>query len=186
MKEVLNTRDYNTVITVRGADGKLKKLWQENKLGRAIRMLLNKEIRVPGLTGMPTFVMQSHNLIVNSGHAAANAKMSGQGSYGDFTVIALGTGTTAAAATDTELETEITTGGGARATATAAQTTTDVANDTTTLTHTFTFSGAEAVTEEGIFDSTTVAGSTMLAHQVFAAVNVQAGDSLSISHSYQS
>jgi hypothetical protein len=186
MKEVLNTKDYNTVITVRDASGKPRKLWQENKLGRFIRLWSGKELRVVGLTGIPTLAMASHNLVTNSGHKAANAKISGQGSYGNFTVIALGTGTTAAAATDTALENEITGNGGARATATATQTTTDVTDDTTTLTHTFTFTGAETVTEEGIFDSTTVAGSTMLAHQVFAAVNVQAGDTLTISHSYSS
>lgn len=176
---------WNTEITVTGADGKQKQLWQENRLGKALRRA-GHEIRIPGITGRKSFVMRSHNMIVNTGHAAANAKMSGQGSYGPFTTVALGTGTTAAAATDTALQSEITTGGGARTLATPTRTTTTVTNDTTTLTATFTFSSSFALTEEGIFDSTTVAGSTMLAHQVFPAVNVASGDSVTIVHSYSS
>jgi hypothetical protein len=176
---------YNTEITVTGADGKQKQLWQENRLGKALRRA-GHELRIPGITGRKSFVQRSHNLITNAGHAAANAKMSGQGTYGNFVNIAIGTGTTAAAVTDTTLVTEITTGGGARTAATPTRTTTTVTNDTTTLTATFTFSSSFALTEEGIFDSVTPAGSTLLARQVFAAVNVASGDSLTLVHSYSS
>ncbi len=124
-----------------------------------------------------------HNLITNVGHAAANGRMSNQGSYNPFIYLAIGTGTTAAAATDTALQTEITTGGGARASATATQVTTSVTNDTTQLVHTWTFTSTFAVTEEGILDAA-LAGN-LLAHQVFTAINVNSGDSLQVTHKYQ-
>lgn len=184
MRELLSLGDYNTTITLTGPDGKRKALWQENKWGRALRMA-GFECRIPGLTGHKTLEMQSHNLITNAGHAAANARMSGQGSYNPFVNIAIGTGTTAAAVADTALQTEITTGGGARGAAVASQVTTSVTNDTTQLVKTFTFTAPFAVTEEGILDSATTGG-TLLAHQVFAAVNVASGDSLQITHKYQS
>lgn len=125
-----------------------------------------------------------HNLITNVGHAGANGRMSNQGSYSPFVNIAIGTGTTAAAATDTALQTEITTGGGARGAATATQVTTTVTNDTTQLVKTFTFTSSFAVTEEGILDNAS-SGGNLLAHQVFSAVNVVNGDSLQITHKYQ-
>jgi hypothetical protein len=137
------------------------------------------------VTGNPSLVMRNHNLITNVGHAAANARMSGQGSYSTFVNLAIGTGTTAASATDTALQAEITTAGGARGAATATQVTTTVANDTTQLVKTWTFSGSFAVTEEGILDNASTGGS-LLARQVFAVVNVASGDSLQITHRYSS
>jgi hypothetical protein len=127
--------------------------------------------------------MRNKNLITNVGHAAANARMSGQGSYSTFVNLAIGTGTTAAAAADTALQTEITTSGGGRGAATASQVTTTVSNDTTQLVKTWTFSGTFAVTEEGILDNASSGGS-LLAHQVFSAINVVSGDSLQITHKY--
>lgn len=133
---------------------------------------------------LPIMTLRTHNLITNVGHAAANGRMSNQGSYSPFVNLAIGTGTTAAAATDTALQTEITTGGGARGAATATQVTTTVTNDTTQLVKTWTFSSTFAVTEEGILDSATTGGS-LLAHQVFSAINVANGDSLQVTHKYQ-
>ncbi len=124
------------------------------------------------------------NLITNAGHAAANGRMSNQGGYNPFVNIALGTGTTAAAAADTALQTEATTNGAGRGAATATQVTTTVTNDTTQLVKTFTFTGAVAITEEGIFDSATASAGTMLAHQVFAAINVVNADSLTVTHKF--
>jgi hypothetical protein len=177
-------RETNTEIRLAGSDGSPKKLWSENWLGRTLRRA-GCELRVPFVTGTYGFVLRNDNLITNVGHAAANARMSGQGSYAAFVNLAIGTGTTAAAATDTALQTEISTLGGARGAATATQTTTTVANDTTQLVKTWTFTGSFAVTEEGIFDSAS-SGGNMLAHQVFGAVNVVSGDSLTITHKYQS
>lgn len=173
---------YNTEITLTRPDGSKKLLWSENALGRKLRQA-GRECRIPFVTGTYGYTLRSHNLVTNVGHAAANAKMSGQGSYGNFTNIAIGIGTTPAAATDTALQSEITTGGGSRGAATVTQTTVNVTNDSTSLSRTFTFTSAFAVTEEGIFDNA-VAGGSMLAHQVFAAVNVASGDSLSIVHVY--
>lgn len=181
MVEEILCREYNTEFRLFDAHGNRKKLWQENRLGRAVRRSVGRELRIPGITGGYGEVMTNHNLITNVGHAAANAKLSGQGSYGTFTAIAIGTGTTAAAATDTALQTEISTNGGARGAATATQVTTTVTNDTTQLVKTFTFTGSFAVTEEGIFDNAT-SGGNMLARQVFSAVNVASGDSLQITH----
>jgi hypothetical protein len=178
--EKLFVREHNTEFRLRGADGKPKLLWQENLFGYLLRRL-GAELRVPYVTGQKTYVLLHHNLITNAGHAAAAGRMSNQGSYSPFVNLAIGTGTTAAAATDTALQTEITTNGGARGAATASQTTTTVTNDTFQLQKTWTFTGAFAVTEEGILDSATTGG-TLLAHQVFSAINVASGDSLTVTH----
>ena len=178
--DALLCREPNTEIRLFGADGEAKPLWQENRIGHFLR-LARCEARIPGLTGKYTAVLRNHNLITNVGHAAANARLSGQGAYGTFVNLAIGIGTTAAAAADTALTSEITTGGGSRGAATASQVTTTVANDTTQLVKTWTFTSAFAVTEEGILDSATTGGN-LLAHQVFAAVNVASGDSLQITH----
>jgi hypothetical protein len=180
--EEIICRERNTEIRLFSSNGQQKKLWQENGLGRILR-LVGCEARVPLLTGAYTYTMMSHNLVTNAGHAAANGRMSNQGSYSPFVNIAIGTGTTAAAAADTALQTEITTGGGGRGAATATQVTTTVTNDTTQLVKTFTFTASFAVTEEGILDSATTGG-TLLAHQVFSAINVASGDSLQITHKY--
>ena len=176
MHEVLALA-HNTEFVLRDANGKIKKLWNANRLGKLTGL------RIPFVTGQYHDSFKNHNLITNAGKAGAVGRMSNQGSYSPFVNIAIGTGTTAAAATDTALQSEITTGGGARGAATASQTTTTVTNDTTQLVKTFTFSASFAVTEEGILDSATTGG-TLLARQVYAAINVASGDQLTITHSY--
>lgn len=180
MRDTIYLSEFNTTITVTDANGKAKKLWQENKVGRILRNT-GCELKIPGITGRSTYELQSHNLITNVGHAACSGRLGNLGSYNPFTYIALGTGTTAAAVTDTALQTEITTGGLARANATATQTTTNVTNDTLQLTYTWTASSAFAVTEEGVFDASSAGH--LLAHQVFSAVNLASGDSISVTHS---
>lgn len=178
--ERLTAREVNTEFCLMRA-GRLVPLWRENALGRWLRRH-GVEARIPLLTGVWTPVLATHNLITNVGHAGSNGRMSNQGSYNPFTYLAIGIGTTAAAATDTALQSEITTLGGARSLGTASQVTTTVANDTTQLVHTWTFTGSFAVTEEGILDA--AAAGNLLAHQVFAAVNVVSGDSLTVTHKY--
>lgn len=168
---------HNTEFVLLDANGKIKKLWNANRLGKLTGL------RIPFVTGLYRDSFKSHNLITSAGKAGAVGRMSNQGSYSPFTAIAIGTGTTAAAAGDVALQSEITTGGGARGAATATQTTTTTSNDTALLTKTFTFSASFAISEEGILDNATTGG-TLLAHQVFAAINVTSGDSLTISHSY--
>ena len=100
-----------------------------------------------------------------------------------FDYLAIGTGTTAPAATQTTLTTEITNNGGERAASTNSQVTTSVANDTAQFVHAWTFTGTFAVTESGIFD--TSSAGNMLARQTFSAINVISGDSLQITWKVQ-
>lgn len=126
-----------------------------------------------------------HNTITNVGHAAANGRISNQGSYSPFVNIAIGIGTQGTPATSTALASESTTVGAARGAATATQTTTTLTNDTTQLVKTFTFSGSLTITEEGIFDSATASSGSMLAYQSFSAINVINLDTLQITHTYK-
>jgi hypothetical protein len=171
----------NTEIVLRDSNGNVKPLFNANVLGKVTGL------QIPGITGSFKNSLLSHNLITNVGHAAANGRMSNQGSYSTFVNIAIGTGTTAAAATDTTLGAEITgAGGGARGLATGiSQVTTTVTGDTTQLVKTFSFTASYAITEEGIFDAASTGGN-LLAHQVFSVINVNSGDSLTITHKYQS
>ena len=170
----------NTEIVLRDSNGNVKPLFNANVLGKVTGL------QIPGITGSFKNSLLSHNLITNVGHAAANGRMSNQGSYSTFVNIAIGTGTTTAAATDTQLGAEITTLGGSRGLATGiSQVSTSVTGDTTQLVKTFSFTGSLAITEEGIFDAA-VTGGNLLAHQVFSVINVNSGDSLTITHKYQS
>lgn len=181
MREKLRQRVTTEIVHRR--NGRVLPVWQENWLGRLLRTRLHWDGRARAL-GSWQLCLRTPNLITNVGHAGSNGRMSNQGSYSPFVNIAIGTGTTAAAAADTALQTEITTGGGARGAATATQVTTSVTNDTTQLVKTFSFTAGFAVTEEGILDNASSGGS-LLAHQVFSAVNVVSGDSLTITHKYQ-
>jgi len=123
-----------------------------------------------------------NNLIVNVGLAQAAGLLNGVvTNYFDY--LAIGTGTTPPSATDTGLQSEITTGGGARAASTNSRVTTTVENDTAQFVHQWDFTSSFAVTESGIFDSST--GGNMLARQTFSAINVNNGDSLQITWKIQ-
>jgi hypothetical protein len=126
-----------------------------------------------------------HNTITNVGHAAANGRMSNQGSYSPFVNLAIGVGTQGSPSTSTALASESTTNGAQRGAATATQTTTSVTNDTTQLVKTWTFTGSFAITEEGIFDSASASSGSMLAYQSFSAINVISGDTLQVTHTYK-
>lgn len=118
------------------------------------------------------------NTTTNAGFAEVAGLITSDVGGTAFDYIAIGTGTNAAAATDTALQTEISTNGGERAAGTGTRTTTTVANDTMQLVVTFTFTGSFAVTESGVFND--ASAGTMLARQVFSAINVISGDSLQI------
>lgn len=126
----------------------------------------------------------THNTITNVGHAAANGRISNQGSYNPFINIAIGIGTQGSPTTATALASESTTSGTGRSAATVTQITTTVTNDTTQLVKLFTLTGTFAITEEGIFDNASSGGS-MLAYQSFSAINVVSGDTLQITHTYK-
>lgn len=120
------------------------------------------------------------NLITSAGKAGLASVCGGDGGEAVFKYLAIGTATAAAAAGDTALGAEITTGGGERAAATVSRVTTTVTNDTSQLVKTFAFTAAFAVTEMGALNDPTAG--TLLAHQVFSAINVVSGDSLQITH----
>lgn len=172
----------NVTYRLIGANGKSKKLFQPNKLGSLFYKAFRVLPKVPLLFGFNSYKLQISNLVTNAGMAGVASRVNGSGAEAAFTYIAIGTGTNAAAAGDTALQTEITTNGGQRASATVSRTTTDVTNDTATLVNTFTFTGSFAVTESGVFNAASTG--TMLARQVFSAINVVSGDSLQITWNF--
>lgn len=169
----------NVEYVLRDKNGNVKKLFQPNMI---YSFLMGKGILPMGLTlgilGHFADKLTISNLVVNAGLAAMAGRCNGSGAPAAFTYIALGTDTTAAAAADVALGAEIVTAGGERAAATASLVTTTVANDTAQLQKTFTFTGSLAITESGVFNA--ASGVTMLARQVFAAINVANLDSLQI------
>ena len=122
------------------------------------------------------------NLVTNAGFAGIASRVNGAGAEAAFTYIALGTGAVAANVTDTSLGTEIVASGAERANSTVSRTTTDVTNDTSTNIHTFNITGTLAITESGVLNA--AAAGTLLARQVFAAINVTNGDNLQITWSF--
>jgi len=171
----------NVEYVLRDKDGNVKPLFQPNKL---YLWLMKKGLASPNLTsrifGHFTDKLVLSNLITTVGVSGIAARINGAGSPAAFTYIALGVGTTAAADADTKLESEITTSGGERASASCSVVTTDTAGDTAQLQNTFNFTtGASfAITESGVLNADT--GGTLLARQVFSAINVASGDSLQV------
>lgn len=96
----------------------------------------------------------------------------------NFKAHAWGTGTNAEAAADTALQTE---SAEARVNGTQASATVG-ANATYTTVATITATATRAITEHGIFDSTTVAGSTLWDRSVFSVINLASGDSIQFTY----
>jgi len=107
---------------------------------------------------------------------------------GGWTNIAIGTGSTAAADADTALGTESTVSGLSRAAASTVtwQTTDSPSLSKIQLSKTFTSadSSSHTITESGLFNSTTVSGSSMLARQVFTGVALSDDDSITITWTF--
>lgn len=184
-KKAKNPLIYNVTYSLRDKDGNVKKLFQPSKL---TQFLVKKGIISPFhaknfLFGSFKDSVTIANLITNAGLAGAASRLNGAGSENAFTYIAIGTGSTAASASDTDLDTEITTGGGQRASASASRVTTAVTNDTARLTNTFNFSSTFAVVESGVLNASS--NGTLLARQVFSAINVANGDSLAVTWDIQ-
>jgi len=171
----------NVEYQLRDNEGNVKPLFQLNKLGL---WLLKKGLVSPDVTfplfGGFTEKMVVSNLITTLGVSGIAARINGSGSPAAYVYIALGLGTTGAADADTELESEITTSGGARASSSVSLVTTDTAGDTAQLQNTFNFTdgGTFAITESGVLNA--ASGGTLLARQVFSAINVASGDSLQV------
>ena len=191
----------NVEYVLRDADGNVKSLFVENRLGQAILEAFREAypdpigadgtvkaglgnylsaygLRIPFLTGRWMSSRTIKNIVTNTGLAGMASRDNGAGSEAAFTYIAVGTGAVAAAATDTTLGTELTVSGLARASATASRVTTSTTNDTARLVHTFSVTGTQAVTESGVLNAASVG--TLKCRQVFSAVNVVNGDSLQI------
>jgi len=175
----------NVEYVLKDADGNVKKLFQPNRL---YGWLMKKGIASPSLK-FPLFgklvdKMVISNLITTAGVAGIAARINGSGSPAAYTYIALGTGSTAAADANTQLENEITTSGGARASASVSVVTTDTAGDTAQLQNTFSFTtgGTFAITESGVLNA--ASAGTLLARQVFSAINVVSGDSLQVTYKF--
>lgn len=122
------------------------------------------------------------NLITTAGKAGVAARINGYGTPAAYNYLAVGTGTTAAVIGDTTLESELTDTGLARAQATASVLTTDTTNDTARLSYTWTASGTKAVTEAGVFNASS--SGTLLARQVFSAINMAANYTLTLTWSF--
>lgn len=178
MKAKVHTKE-NVTYVLRDKDGNIKKLFQENALWRFILKYFHiRAPQIPLLFGMPVSQKQFANLVTTVGKALVAGRINGSGSPAAATYIAIGTGTTAANVADTTLETEITTGGGERAAGTVSLVTTDTTNDTARVTYTFTFTSSFAITEAGLLNA--ASSGTLLARQVFSAINVISGDTLAI------
>ena len=107
---------------------------------------------------------------------------------GAWDVIAIGTGGGGPAETDVKLTTESTTNGGERGVATTKTWGNLTAGiPQIVMSKTFTSAGGAigAVTESGLFNSTTVAGSGMLARNIFSAVTLADGDSITITWTFK-
>jgi len=118
------------------------------------------------------------NIVVNNGKAQAAGLINGVVTN-FFEYLAIGTGTTTPAAADSGLAAEV----GTRGSATCTRQTTTVTNDTAQLVATFTFNGSTALTESGIFDSSS--SGSMLTRATYAAINVASGDSLQLTWKVQ-
>lgn len=163
-----------------------KAIFQENKL---FTFLMKKGIlspyapKIPLLLGHWAKKKTVSNLVTTAGKAGIASRINGSGGEAAFTYIAVGTGTTAAAAGDTALQTESASSGLSRANSTASRVTTTTTNDTAQLQNTFSVTGTVAVTESGILNA--ASSGTLLARQVFSAVNVVNGDSLQVTWKVQ-
>lgn len=113
------------------------------------------------------------NLVVNAGKAAV-AGLINSNVTTPFQYVAIGTVSTAPSGGDTSLGGEVMRGSAE----TIDRITTTVTNDTARWIKTFNFSTAYAITESGLFNSSS--GGTLLARGTFAVINVASGDSLQI------
>lgn len=170
-------------FVLRDKDGNIKKLWNENKLGKFIRTFFGFDLKGVSFLGEWKNSLALKNLITSAGKAGLASRINGAGSEAAFTYLAVGTGATAANVSDTTLQTEITDSGLARAAATCTRVTTSVANDTAQLDKTFSVTGTKAVTEVGAFNASS--SGVLLGRQVFSAINVVNGDSLQIIYKFQ-
>jgi len=114
------------------------------------------------------------NLIMDAGEDEVAKLIADESTADAFDWIAIGTTNTAAADSQTALEAEISTNGGSRAQDGTPTTAANVA----TIDVTYNFTDVLAIVEVGLFNA--AAAGDMLARQVFAVINVDDGDSLTV------
>jgi hypothetical protein len=179
-KAKFRTRE-NVEYVLRDKDGNVKNLFQPNKLYMFLmkHFAVARDLTSP-LLGHFSDKLVLSNLVTTAGASGVAARINGSGSPAAYTYIALGTNTTAAADANTQLGAEITTSGGARAAASVSLVTTETSGDTAQLQNTFAFTtgGTFAITESGVLNAASTG--TLLARQVFSAINVASGDSLQV------
>jgi len=183
------------------------KIAEYSSLSTSTGMLIgHMEIEARHADGELYDYRQLDNLVTNDGEQCilkmlfattdATAGRGGYTSLGDCTgvltgawdVIAIGTGGGGPAETDVKLTTESTANGGARGVATTKTWGNLTAGiPQLVMSKTFTSTGGDigAVTESGLFNSTTVAGSGMLARNIFSAVTLASGDSITITWTFK-
>lgn len=160
-------------------DKSAKKLFAGNFIWKSLKQYLNIDLVIPFITGYYTTKAIKANLIVNTGHKKYADQVGGT-TAAPVTAMAYGTGAVAADAADTALGAEV-----ARGAATVTNETTTTTGDTEQWVKTFTAGGAQAITEEGLFDNNS-SGGIMIARQVFAAVNMVLNDTIQFTHKIQS
>jgi len=168
---------------VTGKDGKLKRLFNLNWLGKKLLQWFGLDLKIPFLLGFYDNQMVIKNLVTNAGFAGVASRINGAGTEAAFTYLAVGIGTTGAAAGDTALESEIVDSGLERAAATCTRVTTTQTNDTAQLLKSWSVTGTKAVTECGALNDATTG--VLLGRQVFSAINVVSGDSLQITYKFK-
>ena len=109
-------------------------------------------------------------LLVNTGRAIVTNRIKGSGTEPVYVAYGTGAGTTAAA--DTTLFTET----GTRQTGTSTQQTTSTTNDTYQVVGTQTAGGTLAITNAGLFDSST--SGNLFVKGDFSTINLSSGDSI--------
>ena len=165
------------------------------------------EIEARNIDGDLIAYRQSDNAVVDDGEqcilkmlfGTSGQTNAGRGEYastGDCTgiltgawdVIGIGTGATAVRDDDVKLQAESVGDGLDRTTATTKTWSNGTMADATKIvlknTFTHTADATVAVTESGLFNSTVVAGSGMLAHQTFTAVSLTQNDSITVTWTF--
>ena len=179
--------DGEFTIIARDSNKTRKILWNDNALGRFLRQHFSRfshKLRGNSHFGYWDTQLVIHNLVTDAGLALLASRCNGAGAEAAADYLAVGTGTTAAAKGDTTLETEIADSGLARAQdASPTRETTVETNDTAVTNYQWTVSGTKAVTEAGCLNA--ASSGDLLAHQVFAAINVASGDTLEIIYKFQ-
>lgn len=169
---ITNEAPRATAILAERLDRFLRELQQmrDGMDGESLKLHTNLSIQVHGADGALKDERRIHNLICAAGKNKLLA-VSGGSALTAFTYIAIGTGTTAAAIGDTTLQTE-----SARS---ASQTPTNPSASVFQVQYTFPAgTGTGAITEAGLLDASS--GGNLLAHQVFAAINKGAADTLTL------